>query len=40
MRILTATLASLVALGAAGIAGVHIAGHYFGGAKASAPAPR
>ncbi|RBP04078.1 multidrug efflux system membrane fusion protein [Roseiarcus fermentans] len=39
MRLLTATLAALVALGAAGIAGVQIAGHYFGGAKASAPAP-
>ena len=39
MRLLTATLATLVALGAAGIAGVQIAGPYFGGAKASAPAP-
>ena len=39
MRILTASLASLVALGAAGIAGVKISGNYFGGAKASAPAP-
>ncbi|MGO9423005.1 efflux RND transporter periplasmic adaptor subunit [Roseiarcus sp.] len=39
MRFLTATLASLVALGAAGIAGVQIAGHYLGGAKASSPAP-
>ncbi len=39
MRLLTATLATLVALGAAGVAGVQIAGQYFGGAKASAPAP-
>ena len=37
MRVLTATLASLVALGGAAIAGVHFAGHLFGGAKASAP---
>ena len=37
MGVLTATLASLVALGGAAIAGVHFAGHYFGGAKASAP---
>lgn len=38
MRILTATLASLVALGAATVAGVQIASHGFGEAKASAPA--
>jgi multidrug efflux system membrane fusion protein len=36
MRLLTATL---VALGALGAAGVHIAGHYFGGANASSPTP-
>ena len=37
MRILTATLASLAALGAATVAGVEIASHVFGEAKASAP---
>ena len=38
MRIVTATLASLVAVGAAAIAGVQFAGPYFGQANASAPA--
>ena len=38
MRIMTATLASLAALGAATVAGVEIANHGFGEAKASAPA--
>jgi multidrug efflux system membrane fusion protein len=38
MRALTATLALLIAIGAAGIAGVEIAGRYFGAAKASADA--
>ncbi len=37
MRFLTATLASLAALGATAIAGVEIASHVFGEAKASAP---
>jgi multidrug efflux system membrane fusion protein len=37
MRVLTATLASLAALGATAIAGVEIASHVFGEAKASAP---
>ncbi len=41
MRILKLALASLAALGVAAVAGVQIAGHYFGGvsAVASAPAP-
>ena len=37
MRVLTVTLASLVALGAATVAGVEISNHVFGEAKASAP---
>jgi multidrug efflux system membrane fusion protein len=37
MRILTATVASLVALGAATVAGVEISNHVMGEAKASAP---
>jgi multidrug efflux system membrane fusion protein len=37
MRVVTATLASLVVVGAAAIAGVQFAGHYFGQANASAP---
>jgi multidrug efflux system membrane fusion protein len=39
MRILKLALASLVALGVAAVAGVQIAGHYFGGASAVASAP-
>ena len=39
MRVLKLTLASLAALGVAAIAGVQIAGHYFGGASAVASAP-
>ena len=38
MRILTATLTSLAALAATAVAGVEIANHVFGEAKASAPA--
>ena len=38
MRVLTATLASLAALGAATVAGVEISSHVLGEAKASAPA--
>jgi multidrug efflux system membrane fusion protein len=37
MRVLTATLASLAALGAAAIAGVEFSGQHFGRANASAP---
>jgi membrane fusion protein, multidrug efflux system len=39
MGILKLALASLVALGVAAVAGVQIAGHYFGGASAVASAP-
>jgi membrane fusion protein, multidrug efflux system len=39
MRILKLALASLAALGVAAVAGVQIAGHYFGGASAVASAP-
>jgi multidrug efflux system membrane fusion protein len=39
MRILKLALASVAALGVAAVAGVQIAGHYFGGASAVASAP-
>jgi membrane fusion protein, multidrug efflux system len=39
MRILKLAIASLAALGVAAVAGVQIAGHYFGGASAVASAP-
>jgi membrane fusion protein, multidrug efflux system len=39
MRILKLALASLAALGVVAVAGVQIAGHYFGGASAVASAP-